>query len=316
MYEITPRGPFELAESAGFAYIDRDAGGPGPSLRLAFCRDKSWEPTGAFLTQEGDTVSVDGQERDRAQVERILGLDVDSSSFAEVGERDPVIGRLQAAAPGLRPPQLHSAYEAAVFCILTARRSAAQARRMRTELARRAGTILDVAGEPVTCLPPPEYLIDPDPLPGLDPVRRQRLQAVAQAALDEKLDTAALQAMAPEDARTSLEQLPGIGPFSSAIIVVRSLGHTDYLAGPITELNAIVGGLYALGHAATSDDLTRISGAWAPWRTWSQLYIRSVSPRLWMDDPTASYPALVSRAGEQASGVLSAEPQQAQRVLR
>lgn len=281
MYTIVPRGPFHLAESAGFAFIDREPGTAEPfSMRLAFCRDGSWEPTGILVTQDGSTVGVHGESRDRVQVERILGLDVDASSFAEVGTRDPVIGRLQAAAPGLRPPQLHSAYEAAAFCILTGRRSAAQARRMRAELANHAGTVLDVAGEPVTCLPPPSYLLDPEPVAGLDKVRRQRLQSVAQAALDGRLDTAALQAMPPADARTQLEQLPGIGPFSSAIIVVRALGHTDFMTGTITELNNTVGQLYNLGHPATPGELAVISSAWSPWRTWSQLYVRSVSPRL------------------------------------
>jgi len=280
-YTITPRGLFSLAESARFAYIDRDPGPPGPSLRLAFCRDGSWEPTGVSLTQRHDgTLDVQGDTRDRAQVERIVGLNVDSTSFAEVGAVDPVIGRLQAAAPGLRPPQLHSAYEAAVFCILTARRSSSQARRMRTALAARAGTVLDVDGAAVTCLPPPAYLVDPDPVPGLDPVRLERLRGVAQAALDGQLDTAALAALPPEEARSCLERLPGIGPFSSAIVVVRSLGHTDYLAGTITELNTLVGQLYQLGRPATTQELDRISSPWSPWRTWAQLHIRSVSPRL------------------------------------
>lgn len=283
MYTIVPEGPFSLTESASFAFIDRDRD-PGPAVAsgmvVAFCRDGSWEPTGVHLTQEADSVLVDGDPQDQAQVERIFGLDVDATSFTDVGVTDLVIGRLQEAAPGLRPPQLHSAYEAAAFCILTARRSAAQARRMRAELSHRAGTVLDVAGQPVICLPPPSYLRDPDPVPGLDPVRRERLQGVARAALDGQLDTSELRAMTPVDARTHLERLPGIGPFSSAIIVVRSLGHTDYLAGTITELNTTVGLLYNLGHPATPDELETIASSWAPWRTWSQLYVRSVSPRL------------------------------------
>lgn len=283
MFTIIPRGPFSLAESAGFAYIDRDPGPPGPVLRLAFCRDGSFEPVGVSLSQDHDgTVQARGDERDRAQVERVLGLDVDSSGFADVGAADPVIGRLQAAAPGLRPPQLHSAYEAAVFCILTARRSSAQARRMRTALAERAGTVLDVDGAAVTCLPPPSCLadLDPDPVPGLDPVRLERLKAVATAALEGRLDTATLAATLPEDARARLEELPGIGPFSSAIVVVRSLGHTDYMAGTITELNTLAGELYGLGHPATAEEMDEISRPWSPWRTWAQLHIRSVSPRL------------------------------------
>lgn len=277
-YTITPRGPFALAQSAGFAYIDRDAQTSRTRLDLAFCADTSWEPTGVWLTQRPDgVVDVAASPRTRAQVERVLGLDVDATGFAEVGVRDPVIGRLQALAPGLRPPLLYSAYEAAVFCILTARRSSAQARRMRTALAQAAGTMLDIEGRQVTCLPPPAYLLDPAPVPGLDPVRRDRLRGVATAALDGELDTVALRAAAPEEARAHVERLAGIGPFSSAIIVARALGHTDVLLGPITELNALVGRLYALGHDATPAELDHISQDWSPWRTWTQLLIRSTS---------------------------------------
>lgn len=231
---------------------------------------------------------VTGHIEDRPQVQRILGLDVDATSFVDVGARDPIIGRLQSVAPGLRPPQLHSAYEAAAFCILNARRSSAQARRMRMHLAQQAGTVLDIAGRTVACLPPPAYLVDPDPVSGLDPVRRDRLQGVAQAALDGKLDTVTLAALPPTDARTELQQLPGIGPFSSAIIVVRSLGHTDYMAGTITELNETVGHLYDLGHSATPDELADISAAWSPWRTWCQLHVRSGASRLSAPDVVQS----------------------------
>lgn len=297
MYVIVPQGPFSLDESAGFAFIDRDAGPAQPAtMRIAFCRDTTWEPTGIHLSQQGNAVHVDGEARDRTQVERILGLDVDATGFADVGQRDPVIGSLQAAAPGLRPPQLHSAYEAAAFCILTARRSAAQARRMRAELAQHARTVLDIAGQPVVCLPPPAYLVDPEPVSGLDPVRRQRLQAVAQAALDGLLDTASLAALPPAAARAQLERLPGIGPFSSAIVVARALGHKDFMAGTVTELNTTVGRLYDLGHAATPDELADISRVWSPWRTWSQLHIRSVSPRL------PSLPAGSAAAGDRGAG--------------
>jgi DNA-3-methyladenine glycosylase II len=102
---------------------------------------------------------------------------------------------------------------------------------MRATLAQHAGTVPDVAGCQVTCLPPPACLTDPGPVPGLGPVRRTRLVAVARAALDGKPDTAEPAALPPEQARQRLEQLPGIGPFSSAIVVVRALRHTDYLAG-------------------------------------------------------------------------------------
>lgn len=278
MFTVTPRGPFDLDRTRRFAYVDKEPPPGDDGVRLAFCRESTWRPAGVHVVQAGKAVRVNGHVGDRAQVERILGLDVDATGFVGVGGRDPVIRRLQQAAPGLRPPQLHSAYEAAAFCILAARRSATQARHLRARLAERLGTVLDVAGQPVVCLPPPDALLDPPPLPGLDDTRRKRLAAVSRAALNGQLDTIALAALPPEDARRRLEQIPGIGPFSSAIVVVRALGHTDYLAGTVTELYALVGQLYRLGHPASLEELAEVAEAWRPWRTWCQLYVRSVGP--------------------------------------
>jgi len=280
-FGVTPRGPFSLAESAGFAFTDRESGRRAPELRIAFCHDDTFEPTGFHLTQaEPDgAVTVDGDPEARGQLERVLGLDVDATDFARVGARDPVVAALQAAAPGLRPPALPSAYEAAAWCVLAARRTAAQARAMRRHLAEQAGTVLVIAGKPVVCLPPPEALLSAAPVPGLDDVRLQRLWGVAQAALEGRLGTLALKALDPEEARTRVQELAGIGPFSSAIIVGRGLGHTDVLFGPVTELNRHVGRLYRLGHDATPDELGQIAQGWSPWRAWVQVYFRAVSTR-------------------------------------
>lgn len=133
------------------------------------------------------------------------------------------------------------------------------------------------------CLPPPEVLLHATPVPGLDQVRLDRLHGVARAALDGWLDTAALRAMEPDDARSQLEKVVGIGPFSSAIIVVRALGHTDVMAGTITELLDRVGQLYGLGHPASPDELADIAQVWSPWRTWAQVDIRAVGDRLSVD---------------------------------
>lgn len=279
---INPRGAFALAESAGFAYIDRESGPAVNHLRLAFCRDSDLRPTGVHLTQEHPDaeVRVDGDDTDRAQLERILGLDVDATSFQEVGERDPVVKALQDAAPGLRPPVLPSAYEAAAWCILQARRPGTQARQMRRDLAEQAGTVLAIAGTNVPCLPPPAALVEAQAVKGMDPVRLDRLHGIARAALDGHLDTQQLRSMSYDDARRQLERLHGIGPFSSAIVVGRGLGHTDALFGPLTELNDRVGELYHLGHVATQTELSTIASSWAPWRAWTQVYFRAVAPRL------------------------------------
>lgn len=281
-FSIRPRGAFALAESAGFAYIDRERGPREPDLRLTFCRDSDFGVTSVHLTQHqpDDVVQVQGDDHDKAQLERILGLDVDATSFIEVGDRDPVVKPLQSAAPGLRPPVLPSAYEAAAWSILQARRAGGQARQMRRHLAEQADTVVRIDGVDLPCMPPPSALLEAAAVPGMDDVRLERLHGIARAALDGRLNTHDLKSMDYNDARKQLEQLVGIGPFSSAIIVGRGLGHTDALFGPLTELNDRVGELYRLGHPASPDELHDIASVWSPWRAWTQVYFRAVTPRL------------------------------------
>ena len=78
-------------------------------MRLAFCVDGYAGQAGVEVRQDAagdvrgtahlppgtDPAAV------RDQVARVLSLDHDATEFVRVGERDPVIGRLQAAAPHL-----------------------------------------------------------------------------------------------------------------------------------------------------------------------------------------------------------------------
>jgi DNA-3-methyladenine glycosylase II len=44
------------------------------------------------------------------QIARILSVDVDVTGWLAAGQADPVLGRLQAEYPGLRPVLFHSPY--------------------------------------------------------------------------------------------------------------------------------------------------------------------------------------------------------------
>lgn len=81
-------------------------------------------------------------------------------------------------------------------------------------------------------------------------------------------------------ARAHVHRLTGIGPFSSATIVGRGLGHTDVRFGPITELNERVSVLYQLGHDVSPQELANIAHAWSPWRARVQVHFRAVTDRL------------------------------------
>ena len=112
-FELQALGPFSLAASTrflgGFAPAAYEATGDGV-LRLAFVADPAFQPggeevvAGVALWDGGGRVVAElsgdaDPEAVRAQVARILSLDVDGRGFPAVGGRDPVIGRLQARYP-------------------------------------------------------------------------------------------------------------------------------------------------------------------------------------------------------------------------
>lgn len=111
-------------------------------MRLAFCVDGDGyrRQVGTAVRQDADG-AVRGEASGnadiaivRAQVARVLSLDRDGREFVAISDRDPVMARLLAVAPGLRPPLFYSPYEAAAWSVLSARRPAAQMAEVRRRL--------------------------------------------------------------------------------------------------------------------------------------------------------------------------------------
>jgi DNA-3-methyladenine glycosylase II len=281
-FQIAPRGPFSLRESALFGFGHRSSNGRfDGTMRLAFCADDFSGPVGVAVRQSASgLVTGTGPASARDQVARMLSLDHDADDFLAVGDRDPVIGVLQRTAPGLRPPLFHSPYEAAVWAVLSSRRTTGQARALRERLARSSGSVLTVAGEAVPVLPPPSTLLTVTEVPGLPDQRVAWLHDVARAALDGRLDPATLAAQPPAEALASLRRISGIGPFSATLILVRACGVTDVLPTNEPRVLAAAGQLYRLGRAMTPAEFEARAEAWRPWRTWSTVLIRAVTPRL------------------------------------
>lgn len=274
-----------MEELATFGFGQREAGAFDGVMRMAFCVDGYRAPAAAEVRQDDDGVHVSIQgDADpqvvRGQVARVLSLDHDGELFTEVGRRDPVIGRLQDVAPGLRPPLFYSPYEAAAWCVLSARRHAAQASAVRRRLAEVHGTTFAVAGQQLHALPTPRQLLGVREFPGIDSARLHRLHGVARAALDWRLDADRLRAIGPEAAMAELRRLDGIGPFYSALVVVRASGLADVLATTEPRLLALVGQLYGLAGPAEPADLEAIAEAWRPLRTWAGVLVRAAARRL------------------------------------
>ena len=214
MTTIHPLGPYDLRESATFGFGQRLDTSFDGVLRMAFCVDGYAEQAGVEVRQDGSGVQVivHGEadpEPVTRQVARILSLDHDGEAFQAVGRRDPVLGRLQAVAPGLRPPQFHSPYEAAAWAVLSARRPARQMARVRQRLSEAYGRAFELAGQTCWAFPTPARLLEVTDFPELPPVTLERLQAVARAALGGRLSVERLTAADPDTAMAQLRELPG-----------------------------------------------------------------------------------------------------------
>jgi len=284
---ITPDGAFSLAAAASFGF-GPNTGRPKPdghSMSLAFVADDLVHHAAARVTQDPDgTVHcrVFGDADPDAvasQVRRVLSLDHSGTAWAEVGARDPVIGRLQSEFPGLRPVLFHSPYEAAAWSVLSQRRHRTQATAVRRRLSAAHGHVFELPGGKLEAFPTPAELLGVDSFPSLEAQRIDRLHAVARAALDGHLDPAQLLAMPSEDAMVALQQLPGIGPMYAGLILLRSTGATDILTLAEPRLASYVGHFYGLKRSATPAEIAKLGDPWRPFRTWTCVLIRVAGDR-------------------------------------
>jgi DNA-3-methyladenine glycosylase II len=286
-FVLRPDGPFSLAAAAAFAegFPATDArAADGGGFVLAFAVDGDWRTVGVALSADGDavrgevTAPPELEARVAEEVRAILSLDVDGRGYPDVGRRDPVVGRLQAAAPGLRPVLFWSPYEAAAWTIIGQRIRMAQARGVKLRLAEELGEAVEIGGTTVPAFPTPERLAAlPADQPGLTTRKEEQLRALGRAALEGALDRRRLRSLPPEAAAEALQALPGIGPFSAELIRIRGAGDPDALAVREPRLQRIVRARYGLPEDAPlgETELTTIAEPWRPYRAWVTLLLRA-----------------------------------------
>lgn len=284
--ELRAEGTFDLAASArfleGFTPAARpDAAGEPGTLRLAFPVEGRWQHAGVLIRQRAPgrvevSVAAGEEVAETAvrQVRRILSLDVDGCGFSAISGVDPVVGELQARYPGLRPVLFHSPYEAACWTIITNRIRMTQAALIKQQFAERHGELIDVAGQQLASFPAPQALQAIDQPLGLPKVKIERLRAIARAAQDGLLDAEDLRALEPDEALRRLQRLPGIGPFSAQLILVRGAGHPDVFPDNDERLQAEMRELYSLPDA-TPADLATVAERWRPYRSLVALTLRT-----------------------------------------
>lgn len=285
-FTIIPQGAFSLERLAMFGFGHRHESKFDGVMRLAFCLDPDYtQQVGVVVRQDDKGVhcEVEGEgdlDIVQRQVERVLSLDYDYNEFLKVGKRDPIIGELQKLAPGLRPPQFYSPYEAAAWSIISARRPAKQMAKVRDELSQKYGKAFRLAGQQIAALPTPEQLLTITEFPGLQKEKIERLHGIAQAAIEGRPSIDHVTSLSPDEAMQELQQIKGIGPFYSALIVIRGSGLADVLPENEPKSLELVRQLYGLSKLPTPVELDKIAEPWKPFRTWATVLIRAVGLQL------------------------------------
>ena len=285
---ITPRGPFDLRASMRFLedFVPAgrpDAAGEPSTLRLAFPVDGCWKPAGVVARQHADgvvEVEAEGESAAEAcrQAERILSLDFDAAEFAAAIQRDEVAVRLVTAAAGLRPVLFHSPYEAACWAIIGQRIRQVQAAGIKRRIAERHGSRLTVDGHSLSSFPGPEALRLLERPLGLPETKVKQLRSLTAAAEQGHLDATRLRALPGEVALARLRKLPGIGPFSAELVLIRGVGHPDVFPRHEPRLHAEMARTYGL-NAADVEGLARIADKWRPYRSWVSFLFRAATAR-------------------------------------
>ena len=284
-------GPYDLREIALMGFGHRDEKSFDGVMRMAFCLDGGYERSvGVAARQDRDRLTLevvtDGEPLSRTeldtlrrQVARVVSLDHDGVAFDRLCQADPALAAVHSRAPGFRPALFYSPYEAAVWSIVSARRARSQGIGLRARLAEQAGTAFDVAGVRTLAVPSPSRLLPVESLPGLPADRIQQLHAVAATARDGKLEADRLRALPPDGARSELQQLPGIGPFYSSLVLIRACGHADLPAPEEGHSRAAIQEAYGIDHELSEEELLTISNGWKPFRTWVTVMMRALAGR-------------------------------------
>jgi AraC family transcriptional regulator of adaptative response / DNA-3-methyladenine glycosylase II len=196
---------------------------------------------------------------------RMLDLDADPTAVDEVLGADPALAPLVARAPGRRVPTSPDAAETAVRAVLGQQVSIAGARTLTARLLRAAGTPLpSPVGTLTHAFPRPAALVDADlAAVGLTGARRRTVHALAGALTD------GLLAIDPgvdrDEARRGLLAVPGIGPWTAAVVGMRGLADPDvWLPGDLAVRRALAG----IG-GSEADAATR----WRPWRSYAVVHL-------------------------------------------
>lgn len=203
----------------------------------------------------GGPVSPRTQEQLGVAVQRLLGPAVDLAPFYRAAHGDPRLQAATAALRGLKPPRFPTLFEAIANVIPFQQVSLAAGDAVVGRLVARFGERLQLGDRTYDAFPRPELLADSDVEAlrdlGLSRAKAAALRDVARRIVGGELDEERLEAPPSATAMDILMGIPGIGPWSTGLILLRGLRRMEiFPAGD-------VGAAKSLGRLLGAEDPVR-----------------------------------------------------------
>lgn len=176
----------------------------------------------------GATLAESGVAPLEALVRRLLGLDREMAPLIALLERDATLGSLAQRLSGMRPPQFLSLWETLVQVIPFQQVSLAAAMSAVNRLAAAIGPRVEFDGQVYLGSPSLERALSATDehyrACGLSQAKTRALRGCAERVRDGAIREDELAGMPDEEAALRLRALPGIGPWSAQLILLRGFG--------------------------------------------------------------------------------------------
>lgn len=204
-----------LVEVRNLGTVDR------PALRYSIVSATQMTPTQAGRS----AVSIESTLR------RVLGLDVDPEPLQRVTEAEPAFRLAAPALRGMRPPRFAGLFEAFGNVIPFQQVSLDAGVAIVGRLVERLGLSLEHDGRRFYAFPSAAAFADA-PIEtlreaGLSARKAEALRGLARSIVSGELREETLAQMSTPDALEALTALPGIGPWSASLVLLRGFGRID-----------------------------------------------------------------------------------------